>query len=36
MRRLVLWLLVAAVIVVGLVFYFRFGQEISPVLGSGR
>jgi hypothetical protein len=36
MRRVVLWLLIAAAIVVGLVFYFRFGRDVSPVLGVGQ
>jgi hypothetical protein len=35
-RRIVLWLLVAVAIVVGLVFYFRFGRDVSPVLGVGQ
>ena len=30
--RIVFWLLSAAIIIVGLVFYFRYGTEIAPAL----
>jgi hypothetical protein len=36
LRRIALWLLIAAALVAGLVFFFRYGGGISPVLGGGQ
>lgn len=36
LRRVALWLLIAAVLIAGLVFFFRYADSVSPVLGGGR
>ena len=33
LRRVVLWTAVALSIVVGLVLYFKFGRQITPLVG---
>ena len=32
LRRVVLWSVIGAAIVVGLVFYFRYGRQITPLV----
>ena len=35
-RRLMLWFLIGIVVVVGVVFYFRFGNQVIPLLDQVR
>lgn len=36
LRRVAMWLLVATALVVGIVLFFRFGRDVSPLLGGGQ